>query len=363
MPIFGWDASHYDWDRGSMNLAAAVRDGIVFGTHKIGEGFRYADDRYTDWYSRARAAGVGLLGAYYVNLPGDQQTQADRFLALLDSEAPGWRTGPFVLQVDAEKFDYMDRAPNPTEIRAFCDRLVARTASRFRPVVYAPRWVYGDTLRGLGYPLWASNYGSNPTVHYRQAYPGDGSTRWVAYSGQTPTILQYGSRCTIGSQTICDANAFRGTLEQLRALVTPAGGAAGPAPTPGGDDVSFQDIIPATGNRKAEVCLSDIWNAVSTGHSGYVPSQALYINAQLGTLAAMLSAIAAKVDVDVDPEELAAITAAARAGAETGLASGADAIAERIAAVLVASNANGLTDADHAGVVADVKQALTQGTG
>jgi hypothetical protein len=35
-----------------------------------------------------------------------------------------------------------------------------------------------------------------------------------------PTFLQYGSRLTIGSQPGCDANAFRGTLDQLRALIT-----------------------------------------------------------------------------------------------------------------------------------------------
>lgn len=29
---------------------------------------------------------------------------------------------------------------------------------------YAPKWLYGDGLRGLRYPLWASDYGSNPTA-------------------------------------------------------------------------------------------------------------------------------------------------------------------------------------------------------
>jgi GH25 family lysozyme M1 (1,4-beta-N-acetylmuramidase) len=223
MTIFGWDASHHDWGRGPMDIAAAVHDGISFMTHKIGEARTVTDDRFDDWYKRARAAKVRLLGAYYVNHPGDQRYQADRFLSMLDDRAPGWRDGPFILQVDAERFDYMEREPSPAEIKAFCDRLVERTKGIYRPIVYAPKWLYHDRLKGLGYPLWASDYDTNPAVHYRKAYPGDKSDRWVSYSGQTPAILQYGSRTRIGSQPTCDANAFRGTLEQLTALVYPEG--------------------------------------------------------------------------------------------------------------------------------------------
>jgi GH25 family lysozyme M1 (1,4-beta-N-acetylmuramidase) len=221
VPIFGQDLSHYDWDRGPVDLAAAVRDGISFMTHKVGEGKTVTDARFDDFWKRARSAKVPLLGAYYVNHPGDQTVQADRFLALLDAKAPGWRDGPFLLQVDAEKFSYMPREPSPAECEAFCDRLVQQTGGKFRPVLYAPKWLYGDRLTGVGYPLWASAYGTNPAVPYRQAYPGDNSSRWAAYSGKTPAILQYGSTTRIGTQSTCDANAFRGTLAQLRALVHP----------------------------------------------------------------------------------------------------------------------------------------------
>lgn len=217
---FGWDASHHDWGRGAMDIAAAARSGIQFMTHKCAEGHHfYTDERFDDFIGRARAAGVPLLGAYFVNHPGDQRDQVEWFISLLDAKAKGWRDGPFLVQLDAEKFDYMTRAPSPAEIRAWCDEFTRRVPTH-RPIVYAPRWLYGDTLRGLPYPLWASAYGSNPAEGYLSAYPGDGSTRWAAYSGQTPAILQYGSRTTIGAQRTCDANAFRGTLAQLVALTT-----------------------------------------------------------------------------------------------------------------------------------------------
>jgi GH25 family lysozyme M1 (1,4-beta-N-acetylmuramidase) len=219
--IFGWDASHYDWDRGPMDIAAAVRDGIAFMTHKATEGTTLRDNRYDDFAGRARGV-VPLTGAYSVNHRGDQRPQVDYFLRYLDEVSPWWRDGPFIVQLDAERWSYAAE-PTPTEVRAWCDYFVQRTGGRWQPIVYGPRWVYGDTLRGLPYRLWQSDYGSDPAVHYRTAYPGDGSSRWAAYSGQIPTILQYGSRTRIGSQNTCDANAFRGTLDQLRALVYPQG--------------------------------------------------------------------------------------------------------------------------------------------
>lgn len=222
MTIFGWDASHYDWDRGPMDIAAAVRDGIAFMTHKATEGTTLRDNRYGDFAGRARGV-VPLTGAYSVNHRGDQRPQVDYFLRYLDEVSPWWRDGPFIVQLDAELWSYAAE-PTPAEVRAWCDYFVQRTGGRWQPVVYGPNWVYGDTLRGLPYRLWQSAYGSDPAVHYRTAYPGDGSSRWAAYSGQVPTILQYGSQTRIGSQNTCDANAFRGTLDQLRTIVYPQGG-------------------------------------------------------------------------------------------------------------------------------------------
>lgn len=214
-PIFGWDASHYD-------RPPTARDGIDFYTHKIAEGRRgfYADDEYGASLNAARALGIPILGAYYVNHPGDQAGQVAWAIELADRLTPWWREHPaFIWQIDAEKFEHMDREPNLGEINAFGDGLVRAGVPAARVLVYAPRWLYGDKLRGLRYRLWASDYGSNPAVPYRQAYPGDTSSRWAPYSGQAPLILQYGSKTTIAGQTTCDANAYRGTLDELLAEI------------------------------------------------------------------------------------------------------------------------------------------------
>jgi hypothetical protein len=213
--IFGWDMSHYD----APSIGSAVKDGIVFLTHKAGGDA--VDSELDDWWSGVKNLGDSvLLGAYWVLYPGTPVTRADQFLARLDASCPGWRNRPWILQVDCERWGGgADTVPSKSEIAAFCDRLVAKMP-KLRPIVYAPKWVYGDKLDGLGYPLWASSYVSG-SGSFKALYPGDSSSKWAAYSGQTPAILQYSSKATIGGQATSDANAFRGTLAQLTALVAP----------------------------------------------------------------------------------------------------------------------------------------------
>jgi hypothetical protein len=216
MTIFGWDASHYD---AVPSGATVVSQGFKFMTHKAGGDAN--DAELASWWSALKPyRDKILLGAYWVLYPGSASAKADSFLARLDSQCPGWRDGPFILQVDCEKWNGNSATvPPKSDIKTFCDRLVAK-APKLRPIVYGPKWVYGNTLDGLGYPLWASAYvtGSGTASGL---YPGDSSSKWDAYSGQTPAILQFTSSATIAGQTTCDANAYRGTLDQLTALLAP----------------------------------------------------------------------------------------------------------------------------------------------
>jgi GH25 family lysozyme M1 (1,4-beta-N-acetylmuramidase) len=215
MTIFGWDMSHYD----APQLGRAVAEGIAFVTHKAGGDAN--DQELNDWWAGVRKAGPSLLlGAYWVLFPGSPKVRADKFLNVLDSQCPGWRDrDAFILQVDCEKWNGdAGTVPGLADIRAFCDQLKHRTG--LVPIVYAPKWVYGNSLRGLGYPLWASSYVSG-NGGFKALYPGDSSSKWTSYSGQVPAILQYSSSAAIGGQGTSDANAYRGTLAQLKALVAP----------------------------------------------------------------------------------------------------------------------------------------------
>lgn len=232
--IFGWDLSHYD----APDSRRAVDEGISFFTHKIGGDGN--DGEAASWWSYMKSyRDRVMLGGYWVLYPGSPAARADAFLSRLDSQCPGWRDAPFILQADCEKWGgNPGTVPSRSEIEAFCDRLRAKMP-KLMPVVYGPKWVYGNGLAGLSYPLWASSYvGGSGSVS--KLYPGDGASGWNRYSGQTPLILQFTSSATIAGQTTCDGNAFRGTLDQLQAKLAPGWA------TDGGNDMAVtQDMIDA----------------------------------------------------------------------------------------------------------------------
>jgi GH25 family lysozyme M1 (1,4-beta-N-acetylmuramidase) len=220
--VYGWDASNFDWDRGPMDLAAAARDGIQFFTHKASEGGGTTHSHYGEALRRARDAGIPVLGAYHVVRSSPSvATQVNHFLSYLDSQTPWWRTWlDWFLQVDLEKWSY-DAVPASVG-EAFADLVEQRTGRR--AVIYASRGQYGNELTGTSHLLWNANYGTNPVLRFTTAYGvrgGDTGPGWVAYSGRMPTIWQYGSQTIIGNQPGCDANAFRGTLPQLKSLLRP----------------------------------------------------------------------------------------------------------------------------------------------
>jgi hypothetical protein len=215
MTLFGVDYSHYD----APVTHGAVAEGFTFFTHKAGGDAN--DGELAAWWNDMKGyRDRVLLGAYWVLYPGTPSARADAFISRLDSQCPGWRDAPFILQVDCEKWNGdASTVPSKNDIQAFCDRLTVRMP-KLKPIVYAPYWVYGNTLSGLPYPIWASSY-VNGAGAASALYPGDTSSKWGNYGGQTPAILQFTSSATIAGQTTCDANAFRGTLDELTALIAP----------------------------------------------------------------------------------------------------------------------------------------------
>ena len=220
MTIFGWDMSHYD----APGIGDAVLEGFSFITHKAGGDD--LDNEIAAWWAGAKDQRDRLLlGAYWVLYPGSPVARADAFLARLDATCPGWRDGPFILQADCEEWgNNPSTKPGKADIKAFCDRLRARMP-KLTPIVYASAGQYGNELAGLPYPLWNARYSlNNQTGTASGLYArsgGDTGKGWAAYSGQTPAIWQFTSSATIAGQTTSDANAFRGILAQLTALVAP----------------------------------------------------------------------------------------------------------------------------------------------
>lgn len=222
MTIFGTDMSHYDAAPSSLGVNL-VAEGFSFATHKAGGDAM--DAEIGAWWNAVKGQrGKLLLGAYWVLYPGNPTGRADAFLARLDSQCPGWRDGPFILQLDCEDWTGNGSTkPGKVDIKAACDRLKAKMP-KLTAIVYASQGQYTNGLAGLDYPLWNARYpvsgaGSASAIYARAG--GDSGKGWASYSGQVPAIWQFTSSATIAGQTTCDANAYRGTLAELTALLAP----------------------------------------------------------------------------------------------------------------------------------------------
>jgi hypothetical protein len=224
--ILGWDASHYDGPLTRTILARARDEGIAFFTHKLAEGLADTEGRYDDTaLAAARDAGIEFLGGYLVpRSNASPAAQVDSWLGLADVGEPWWRAFPgWFWQVDLERWPY-DAVPAAVGIA--CARALRARTGRWT-ILYASHSQYADALSTWDGPLWNADYVPYPAGAPAAMYPGDdwrplhGTWRggWAPYSGREPTILQYTSSATIAGLTTCDANAFRGTPAQLRALI------------------------------------------------------------------------------------------------------------------------------------------------
>ncbi|GAA4465135.1 hypothetical protein [Phytohabitans houttuyneae] len=224
--LYGWDASDFDWDRGARpsHVAAAAREGIRFFTHKVTDGTGTVHNHAGQMLNAAKAAGIPFLGAYIVprtpgnNGHGSISAQVTFAIRETTRQFPAWKTFPgWFWQVDLEHWEYDQVAPaHGVEM----GRLLRQRTGK-GVVLYAPRWSYGDTLTGDD-PLWASNYRDDPAVGFKSAFTKGGGVRhagWHAYSGRTPRILQFGSRCVIGGQHTCDGNAFKGSEDDFARMI------------------------------------------------------------------------------------------------------------------------------------------------
>lgn len=228
MTVFLVDLSHYDGAVSQTEIASWLPLGVVGVTHKIGEGLANDDPLDGTVLARARAVGMPVLGGYFIPHQGvDPVAEARRCVALADRDEGWWRTFPYWFwQIDAERWSGTDRVTK-AEIKAFSDALVRVSGVSRMRVCYASRGQYGDTLAGLGLPLWNAHYGANHALPFRAAYAGWGGDHgpgWIGYSGVPAdriAFCQFGSATTVGRTTTTDCSAYRGTLEQLKALIRP----------------------------------------------------------------------------------------------------------------------------------------------
>ncbi|MGC1212618.1 MAG: peptidoglycan-binding protein [Micromonospora sp.] len=227
------DLSHHDWDRvkGEFDWAR-IRSATspvlcLRATYGDPAGYNPTTRHFADMARGAKAAGFDVIGGYHNLIAGDQASinrQVDYLRRELDGVGATWA------MLDVERYPELVNNglyPRFSDAVQFCDRW--RVVDSRPLLVYLPRWIWDGhmgrpDLRTLKAPLVASNYGSNPDGSPAGVYTargGDTGAGWNAYGNVTPLIWQYGSNVDCpGASGATDCNAFRGSLAELRALLT-----------------------------------------------------------------------------------------------------------------------------------------------
>jgi GH25 family lysozyme M1 (1,4-beta-N-acetylmuramidase) len=202
---FGLDISHHQ-DLG-LDLAQCRRDGVEFVFIKSSEGGSFVDSDFAANLAEARAAGLLVAAYHYVRSDASAAAQ----VANVQRVVP--RDVPVIPDVEAN-------SGGVALVREFVDRL--RAAGYTVPLTYLPRWYWqqlgSPSLAGLP-PLWSSRYPNNVVGTLQEEWADVPAGYWAGYGGLDVAVLQFTSSVRIAGHQPIDANAFRGTRDQLAALL------------------------------------------------------------------------------------------------------------------------------------------------
>ena len=172
---------------------------------KATEGTGYVSPDYRRVVRDAQARGL-LQMAYHFLHRGNAVGQADFAFSVIGGDTP--------TMVDVETAGD-GSAPTLGDVLTFVDRFRAHGGTVH--LVYLPRWYWSDFLGGPGLgvlPARGLRVVSSSYTTYHDFGPG-----WQPYGGVAPDIWQFSETTQLNGFTV-DMNAFRGSVEELRTLVT-----------------------------------------------------------------------------------------------------------------------------------------------
>lgn len=223
MTLYGPDTSNNNFGSAAQATAFVAQlpgQGFSWITQKVSEGDYYRDPYWPVISQWCRQNGFPCIGYHYVTTDSPA------------AQAQTWKAN------GGGNFAMLDFEANSGDMTNFWNVVRAFNAAGVHiSLSYIPHWYWQQ----IGSPdlsqvpgLIASDYVPG-TGYASSLYPGDESSYWAPYGGATPQLLQFTDAALIGTLSV-DANAFRGTLDQLIALLQ-------------GDIVSQPDPTAATLNQ------------------------------------------------------------------------------------------------------------------
>lgn len=255
--------AHNDYQAG-LNIEQVAREGYSALLVKATQGATgyTAAGAFDDWIRRARASGM-IAGAYHWLTSASASAQLDHYLRRLD--AVGGPAG-LLCAVDVED---TENPPTRSILADFADGFRRRTGGH-PLLLYTGAWWWkprGWNGAGITPYLWASRYVSG-SGYGSQLYSRVPESWWTpGYGGWgQATILQFSSTGLVAGKAV-DVNAFRGSLDDLRALTRPQAGGTG---TSGGsmageiaDFAAAHVPVPGTGGEcGSHMALGAVWSGV-----------------------------------------------------------------------------------------------------
>ena len=220
MTTYGLDESHYQ------NGLAIIGDHLIqqgyhFFIPKASEGAHYIDPTFKTKWSQIRRAGA-LGAAYHFITKTPAADPADNCELAIGHD----RSVRIMVDLEA----YGATLADANAFRAEMNRRGYHV-----PLLYLPHWYWQQigSPNLAGWTLVSSAYPSSQHAYGSALYPGDTGSGWAAYGGVTPTLWQFASTGEVdGYSGNVDLDAFRGTLNQLRALNLFTDFTRRPAPAP-----------------------------------------------------------------------------------------------------------------------------------
>lgn len=195
--------------QGEMPLQA----GTVAVCAKASEGATYADPTFEHYQQEAARVGAVLFGYHFLRQGGGAAQGAWCFKLV-------GRGVNVMIDLEPVKDAAGNYISKPTVADAVAFAAAYRSAGGLCTLVYLPHWYWQELgspdlapLRNAGLSLVSSNY-----TTYSDTGPG-----WAAYGGSSPAVWQYTDALTYSGKAV-DFNAFRGSIDQLKALLGYEGG-------------------------------------------------------------------------------------------------------------------------------------------